>query len=716
MFEVRFTISDTKNAKEFIAEICDAAKQVAAVSDLKTREDGVEMRFGGNGDELTVFLNALTAHLTDKFSLDKLPIELETKEISSGGAAQDEPSGQSEDAWAQLVGAAEKLLNGAAAAADDDTDEDADGETDGDTDDETGDESDDDIDDFSFFESTGINPEGANAACPSAEEMQQKADALIGAAEFKALIREIVGLRQMTDPALAEVVGGRSYVFSIEDGHGLTTYLEMLGQALSPLVQEGRPMRVVESALPRVPDKQGELEMLYSRIGKEVSGSVFGGGRRDVICFDISEWMGVVDTEMFRKCLDAIVDNNGNGSVIVFRVPYVDKSVLSRVCYAINDRMGVKAVSFAPLTQDELAEYARREFERLGFTLADEARQVFFEKIREEKADGRFYGMRTVTKVVRDMVYNRLVTMAKTGGEQRVVGVEDASKSLFKELSDGKSAQEELDALIGCEKIKRQIKEIVAQISSAKKGRGRKRPCIHMRFVGSPGTGKTTIARILGKLLKEKGVLRVGAFYEHGARDLCGRYIGETSPKTSQICRDAYGSVLFLDEAYSLSVKDSDKDFGREAIDTLIAEMENHRDDFVVIMAGYTDEMEELMELNPGLRSRMPYKVEFNNYSRKELFEIFKQMSTSSFKCDKDMLAAAKEFFDDLSEEFITSKGFSNGRYVRNLFERTWAKAALRWQMSGCDDQTLTKEDFDKAKAESEFSPGKKRARIGFLT
>lgn len=696
MFEVRFTISDQKAAKEFIAEITDAAKQTESVSDLSQSADGVKMKFKGTKDELTVFLNAMTAHLTDKFKLDKLPIKLTTAEIGKDDNARKLDA---------LLGDIAKIIDKK------DKGEDVEASCDIFDDDE---EDEDDEDDIEVMQTDGEVKRVGRSGSVDRDGLLKAADELIGAAEFKALIRELADVGPLVNDALTEVMVGRSYVFSIEDGHGLSTYLEMLGTALAPVVKAGKTMKVFEHTLPLVGAKQGEMEELRGKIAS-VLNDPFSRAVRDIVCFDISEWMGSIDSGLFRKCLDAIVEANLSGNIIVFRVPYVDKGVLARVCYAINDRMGVKAVSFPPFSQDELAEYARREFERLGFALADDAKQAFFEKLREEKSDGRFYGLRTVTKVVREMIYNRLVTMAKTGQKENVVNAAEAAMSLFKKPDDGKSAQEELDAMIGCENIKRQIKEIVAQILSAQKSKSKKRPCIHMRFVGSPGTGKTTIARILGKLLKEKGVLRIGEFYEHGARDLCGRYIGETSPKTSQICRDAYGSVLFLDEAYSLSVRDSDKDFGREAIDTLIAEMENHRDDFVVIMAGYTDEMEELMDLNPGLRSRMPYKIEFHNYSRKELFEIFKLMATSAFKCDKEMLAAAKEFFDGLSEGFITAKEFSNGRYVRNLFERTWAKAALRWQMSGCDDQILTKEDFDKAKAENEFSPGKKKVRMGFL-
>ena len=138
-------------------------------------------------------------------------------------------------------------------------------------------------------------------------------------------------------------------------------------------------------------------------------------------------------------------------------------------------------------------------------------------------------------------------------------------------------------------------------------------------------------------------------------------------------------------------------------MDTLIAEMENHRNDFVVIMAGYTDDIRKLMAGNAGLASRMPYNIEFPNFTRDQLYEIFMNMTKSKFKYDKNLLPAVKEYFASMPEESFKSKDFSNARFVRNLFERTWAKASMRCQLENNSAVVLTKDDFERASADKEF-------------
>ena len=325
--------------------------------------------------------------------------------------------------------------------------------------------------------------------------------------------------------------------------------------------------------------------------------------------------------------------------------------------------------------------------------------------------------MNTVQKVVREMLYKKQYNNAYQNKSGLNIGKNDLKGLIKTQDENSFDGMKALSELIGSEPIVKKVEEILLQIDMARKNPDFGSPCLHMRFVGNPGTGKTTVARILGKILKERGVLRLGNFYEHGGRDFCGRFIGETAPKTSSMCRDAYGSVMFIDEAYTLyRGENNERDFGREALDTLIAEMENHRSDFMVIMAGYTDEMDTLLKGNPGLRNRMPYTIEFPNFTRAQLCEIFRSFLKKKFVYEDELLVAVENYFNGLEEEFINSKDFGNARFVRNLFERTWGKASLRCQLEGKSEIVLTKADFEAASMENDFRLNKKeKHRLGFI-
>ncbi|MFC4183330.1 stage V sporulation protein K [Saccharococcus thermophilus] len=253
-----------------------------------------------------------------------------------------------------------------------------------------------------------------------------------------------------------------------------------------------------------------------------------------------------------------------------------------------------------------------------------------------------------------------------------------------------KNVQKELDQLIGLDHVKKIIKEIYAwlYINKVRKENGLKpnKQALHMIFKGNPGTGKTTVARLLGKLFFEMNVLSKGHFIEAERADLVGEYIGHTANKTRDLIKKARGGILFIDEAYSLA-RGGEKDFGKEAIDTLVKGMEDYCDDLVVILAGYPKEMDYFLSLNPGLPSRFPLMIEFPDYTVDELVKMAKQMLRErEYEFTPE---AERKLYYHIEEVLETNQRgkFSNGRYVRNLIEKAIRKQAVRLLHEGRYDK-----------------------------
>lgn len=531
---------------------------------------------------------------------------------------------------------------------------------------------------------------------------------IIGALPLKALIAEIrkiaIGIHKNQ---IKEVLIARSYIFSINEGDGFSTYLDCLAQTLTDekILTIDSPKKVFEVQL----DHPSKYEKPSLGISNAISYFDESASPNGIIAIDISEWLSHLDDPKLVDLLDMLWKYRLR-FVFVFRVPYLEKRTLHKLETRLNDLLFTQTLAFPPFHEEQLFECLEQKIRAHGFKLDKDAFISFLQLLAQEKSDGRFYGLKTIDKIAQKLILDQLILTDAACHSS--IGTANFRHLINDDHVAAEDVRIQIKELIGHEQIKKRVEEIISLIKNASvvtKQDSRLKPSFHMLFTGNPGTGKTTFARLIGKRLKEEGVLNRGHFIEISGRDLVGRYVGETAPKTAEICKSAYGSVLFIDEAYSLYNGQTDSnDFGKEALAVLVAEMENNRDKMVIIFSGYQEEIEQMMAGNRGLDGRIPHHLHFNNYSKDELTAIFNYHLKINFDYETDLLTLAEDFFNRLPDSLVRSSEFSNGRFVRNLIERVWSKAALRYELSSQNELEhhicLTAADFRQAVSDNEFS------------
>ncbi len=293
----------------------------------------------------------------------------------------------------------------------------------------------------------------------------------------------------------------------------------------------------------------------------------------------------------------------------------------------------------------------------------------------------------------------------KPGAEQPAAGAEEKQgKEDAPQPEKLEDVLAELDALCGLDKVKEDVKGLINLVKVRKLREQAGLPVtpmsLHMVFLGNPGTGKTTVARLLARIYHSIGVLSKGQLVEVDRSGLVAGFVGQTALKTQEVIEKALGGVLFIDEAYALTNQDSPNDFGQEAVEVILKGMEDNRDDLIVIVAGYTDLMQDFIHSNPGLESRFNKYFHFEDYTGEQLAEIFRsQCSRNGYTVDEATDKAAAEAFRLMYEG--RDENFGNARDVRNIFETAVARQANR--VAAMDSPTredlmaLTLEDLDLA-------------------